>query len=79
MFPYRSTHRSSDCDVIFKSCCKHSRCGVGNKKKIVLARIPGVTLQDPIAMKLSHVVGNMLAVVLEIKKIKIVLAGVTYP
>ena len=28
--PYRSIHRSSDCDGTFTSCCKHARGGSGN-------------------------------------------------
>ena len=44
--PYRSTHRSSDCNETFTSCCKHDRSGLGNfiKLKIVLAGVPGVAL-----------------------------------
>ena len=76
-FPYRSTHGSSDYDQTFTSYCKHVRGGFGNLKvfKIVLAGVPGVCPTGahsvhPIAMKLSQIVGNMLAVVLEIYKIK---------
>ena len=71
--PYRSPHRSSDCDDTFTSCCKHPRDGFGNLKnlKIVLAGVPdvcpiGAHSVHPIAMKVSQVVGNMLAVVLKI-------------
>ena len=70
--PYRSPHRSSDCDETFTSCCKHARSGFGNLKnlEIVLVGVPDVALPGahtihPIAMKLSQVV-NMLAMVLEI-------------
>ena len=47
--------------------------------KIVVAGVPGVALQENTAFirKRSQVVGNVLAVVLEIKKIVIVLAGVS--
>ena len=40
--PYRSPHRSSDCDETSISCCKYSRGGFGNLKnlKIVLAGVP---------------------------------------
>ena len=43
--PYRSPHRSSDCDETFTSC-KHSGDGFGNSKnlKIVLAGVLGVAL-----------------------------------
>ena len=44
--PYRSPHRSSDCDETFTSCCKNSRGSFGNLKKfkIVLAGVPGVAI-----------------------------------
>ena len=44
--PYRNTHRSSDGDETFTSCCKHARGGYENLKnlKIVLAGVPGVAL-----------------------------------
>ena len=40
--PYRSSHRSSDCDETFTSCCKRARGGFGNLEnlKIVLAGVP---------------------------------------
>ena len=82
-FPYRSIHRSSDFDVTFKSCCKHARDGIGNLiystyKHQCLCRLSvcvclcvsciGAHTDHPLAMKLSQVVVNMPAVVLEIKK-----------
>ena len=46
-FPHKSTHRSSDCDETFTSCCKHARDGFENKKiKIVLAIVLGVALHS---------------------------------
>ena len=78
-FPYKSTHRSSDCDETFRNCCTHACGGIRNLKnlKIVLGGVSGVALfprgahtVHAIAMKLLQVVGNMLKVVLEIKKIK---------
>ena len=42
MLPYRSTHRSYDCDVNFKSRCKHARGGFGNLKKIIKILLAGV-------------------------------------
>ena len=82
--PYRSPHRSSDCDETFTSCCKYSRGCFGNLKnlKIVLARVPGVALPEahtiqPIAMKLSQVV-NMLGMVWRNKNIKKLSLSVLY-
>ena len=73
---YRSTHCSSDCDENFKRCCKHAPDGVGNLIYIYviqyLCRLSvcvsciGAQTIHPIAMKLSKVVVNMLAMVLEI-------------
>ena len=76
--PYRSTHRSSDCDETFTSCCKHSRGSFGNKKiKNCTSRdtrccpfSTGAHTVHPIAMKLSQIIVNMLAVVSEILKFK---------
>ena len=76
MLLYRSTHRSSDCAETFTSCCKHVRGGVGNLKiKNCTSRSTrcctfprGAYTAHAIVMKLSQVVGNMLAVVLKIKK-----------
>ena len=44
LFPYRSTHRSSDCDETSISFCKQGRGGFVNLKslKIVLAGVSGV-------------------------------------
>ena len=33
-FPYKSMHRSSDCDETFRNCCTHARGGFGNLKKL---------------------------------------------
>ena len=75
--PYRSTHRSSDCDESFTSCYKHSRGGFGNLKnlKIVLAGVPGVALSQQghapfIRLRLSEIVVNMLTVGLKFKEFK---------
>ena len=68
-FPYRSIHRSSHCNETFTSYCKHARGDFGNLI-FFLAGVPGVLAGahsvHPIAMNLSQVVGNMLAVVFEI-------------
>ena len=70
-FPYRSIHRSSDCDVTFKSCCKHACGGFGNLIYIkvnicVSVSSIGAHTVHPIAMKLAQVVVNIPGVVLEI-------------
>ena len=60
-----------DCDVTFKSCCKHARGGFGNLVCIKITVCVSVShigahTIHPIAMKLSQVVVNMPVVVLEI-------------
>ena len=50
MLPYQeyTVKRSSDGDETLTSCCTHARGGFGNLKikKIVLAGVPGVALQE---------------------------------
>ena len=85
MLPYRIIQHSSDCDERFTSCWKHARGGFGNLKKFKnctsrstrCCPFPtGAYTVHPIATKFSQVIVNMLAVVLEIKNLTIVLAGV---
>ena len=38
--PYRSTHRSSDCDETSTSCCKHAHGGFEHLKTNVCLSVP---------------------------------------
>ena len=75
MLPYRSTHRLSDCDETFRSCCKHARGGFGNLiyiKITVCVCVPriGTHTVHPIAMKLSQVVVTCRGGFANLEKIK---------
>ena len=69
MLPYRSIHLSSDCDVTFKVVVHMLAVVLEIKKKnknctrwSTRCCLTGAHSVQPIAMKLSQVVGNVLAV-----------------